>query len=142
MVDLTQLDMLSPIVPNIYDKTSFVIGGALHGPVQLKNNIQYRNGKYKVEAGKRKEIVLGSLNVQTLGQKSIGGVSAYEEDADIVRLPIIMKECTAAGFECVVLQETRVRRKADGSNPLIMSGAYKVLFSGVAKIGEGSYREG
>ena len=43
----------------------------------------------------------------------------------------------AAGFECVALQETRVRRKADGSNPLIMSGAYKVLFSGVAKIGEG-----
>ena len=45
MVDLTQLDMLSPIVPNIYDKISFVIGGALHGPVQLQNNIQYLNGK-------------------------------------------------------------------------------------------------
>ena len=55
--------MSFPIAPTKYDKLSFVIGGAFHGPVQLQYNIQYFNGKYKGEAGQRKEIILGSLNV-------------------------------------------------------------------------------
>ena len=86
----------------------------------------------------RTNILLGSINVQTLAHQGQQAPSIFEEDGDIARLDILLEEFKQTGFDVVAMQETRVRRKLDGTHPLYQFNDYNVLFSGVAKKGEGT----
>ena len=83
----------------------------------------------------RSNILLESINVQTLAHQGQQAPSICKEDGDIARLDILLEESKQTGFDVVAMQETRVRRKLDGTHSLYQ---FNVLFRGVAKKGEGT----
>jgi len=91
------------------------------------------------------DIILSGLNVRTLAlprhfttvtkntRHDEIGHTPLEEDGEIAKLPILLKEFSLDKIDCIAMSETRVRLLPTGDHPMFLDReGYNIYFSGVA----------